>query len=214
MGALAGRAGWTVWRLTRREVMSSMSCSGSVAISPEGVWSGPRTEQGNSTDGRQLSSALGPRPPRRLPMVATDQLAALDKLLSPQPGSIRQANTHKCCCVEEVRSLLRAFSDELRNVYGLPPPSAPQGHVREDSEDTTLVVDRQPGEEPSKTPMRPLSLLPIVEDDDDDVSHPGITCGSCQQVRPVCTLRRMRPHFFGRLFEGCGTSAICALSSM
>ena len=129
---------------------------------------------------------------------STDQLSALDKLLSPQLDAIRQAKAHECQCLEDVKSLLRVFLGELRSMYGLPPPSEPQEHVREedkDDEDVTLVVDRQLSREPAVTTLHLPSSLPIVEDDDDEISHPGITCDSCQQVRLFCALWRTRPHF-------------------
>ena len=130
-------------------------------------------------------------------MTAADpeQLSALDRLLSSQLD-VRQAKPHDCNCVEEVKSLLRAFLDELRTGYGLPLPSELQGHTQEEEEDdesTTLVVDRQLGVEPGRTTMP--SSLPIIEDNDEEVSHPGITCDSCQQVRLCCPLWKMRPHF-------------------
>ena len=128
----------------------------------------------------------------------TDQLSALDKLLAPQLDVIRQAKAHECHCLEDVKSLLRVFLGELRSMYDLPPPSELQEHVREedkDSEGATLVVDRQLSEEPAVTTVHLPSSLPIVEDDDDEISHPGITCDSCQQVRLYCALWRTRPHF-------------------
>ena len=129
---------------------------------------------------------------------STDQLSALDKLLSPQLDAIRQAKAHECQCLEDVKSLLRVFLGELRSMYGLPPPSEPQEHAREedkDDEDVTLVVDRQLSREPAVTTLRLPSSLPIVEDDDDEISHPGIMCDSCQRVRLSCAPWRTRPHF-------------------
>lgn len=142
-------------------------------------------------------SSLTPVPPFQMAATPTDQLSALDKLLTPQLDVIRQAKAHECHCLEDVKSLLRVFLGELRSMYDLPPPSELQEHVREedkDSEDATLVVDRQPSEELA---VYLPSSLPIVEDDDDDdeISHPGITCDSCQQVRLYCALWRTHPHF-------------------
>jgi hypothetical protein len=160
--------------------------------------------------GWQMAAKLDPcfpdlRPPRRfhssfrsMAATPTDQLSALDKLLSPQLGTIRQAKAHECHCLEDVKSLLRVFMGELRSMYGLPPPSQLQEHVREeerDDEDTTLVVDRQLSEESVAATLHSPLLLPIVEDDDDEISHPGITCDSCQQVWLFCSLWRTRPHF-------------------
>jgi len=128
----------------------------------------------------------------------TDQLSALDKLLSPQLDTIRQVRAHECHCLEDVKSLLRVFMGELRSMYDLPPPSELQEHVREeekDDEDTTLVVDHQLSEEPDATTVRSTSSLPIVEDNEEEILHPGITCDSCQQVRLFCALWRTRPHF-------------------
>ena len=128
----------------------------------------------------------------------TDQLSALDKLLSPRLDAIRQAKPYGCDCVEDVKSLLRAFMEELRSVYGLPSPSAPQEHLREegkDDEHTSLVVDRRLSEEPTGTTVHSPSSLPIIEDEDEEISHPGITCDSCQQVPPFCAFCLARPHF-------------------
>jgi len=128
----------------------------------------------------------------------TDQLSALDKLLSPQLDAIRQARAHECQCLEDVKSLLRVFLVELRSMYDLPPPSELQEHVQEeekDDEEVTLVADRQLSGGPAVTTVRLPSSLPIVEDEDDEISHPGITCDSCQQVRLFCALWRTRPHF-------------------
>ncbi len=121
----------------------------------------------------------------------TDQLSALDKLLIPQLDAIRQAKAHECHCVEDVKSLLRVFLGELRSMYGLTPPSELQEYVQEedkDDEDATLVVDRQLSEEPAVTTVHLPSSLPIVEDDDEEILHPGITCDSCQQVWLYCAL--------------------------
>lgn len=134
----------------------------------------------------------------------TDQLDALDRLLSPQLGTL-QAKPHECNCVEDVKSLLRAFVDQLRTVYGPPLPSEPQDHPRDeekDDESVTLVANRQLSEEPGGTTVRLPSSLPIVEDNDEEIWHPGITCDSCQQVRPYCNLWKTRPHFAQQTLRG------------
>ena len=64
-----------------------------------------------------------------------------------------------------------------------------------DDEDTALVVNRQLGEEPASTTAHSPSSLPVVEDDGEEISHPGITCDACQQVWTFCVHDLTRPHF-------------------